>query len=304
MAHRYWYRHYLVPVCVRSDDGGMARSTTRVPEDRLRRHRELGAFLKSRRARVTPEAAGLPPAPRRRTPGLRREEVAQLAGVGVTWYTWLEQGRPINPSAQVIDAVARTLRLDRHERGHVFTLAGVPDPSLPPDNEEISEPVRLALDQLDPFPARVINARWDVLAYNRAEAAMMGDYARHPPAERNVLWLLFTDPGWRKILQDWEEHAAHLIALFRAGMADHVTEPAWRDLVVRLKERSPEFTRMWARNEVTGAEPRIKRFDHPEAGTLRMRSASLWLSDRPGVRMVIHTPDDTETRESLAHLIA
>jgi len=266
------------------------------------RHRELGAFLKSRRARVTPEAAGLPPAPRRRTPGLRREEVAQLAGVGVTWYTWLEQGRPINPSAQVIDAVARTLRLDRHERAHVFTLAALPDPALPPDIEEVSEPVRLALDQLDPFPARVINGRWDVLAYNRAEAAVMGDYAAHPPGERNVLWLMFTDPGWRKILRDWESHAAHLIALFRATIGDHIGEPAWQDLVDRLSGRSPEFARMWARHDVTGAIPRVKLFDHPEAGRLQMRSASLWLSDRPGARMVIHTPDDAETRAALARM--
>ena len=282
----------------------MSTSAPSVPGDRSRRHRELGAFLKSRRARVTPEAAGLPPAPRRRTPGLRREEVAQLAGVGVTWYTWLEQGRPINPSAQVIDAVVRTLRLDRHERGHVFALAGVPDPALPPDIEEVSEPVRLTLDQLDPFPARVINGRWDVLAYNRGEAALMGEYADHQPAERNVLWLLFTDPHWRKILRDWESHAAHLIALFRTTMADHLTEPAWRDLVARLKDRSPEFGDMWARQEVTGAEPRVKLFDHPEEGRLRMRSASLWLADRPGTRMVIHTPNDPGTRAAMERLVS
>ena len=281
----------------------MTTSTTPASDDQRRRHRELGDFLKSRRARVTPEAVGLPPAPRRRTPGLRREEVAQLAGVGVTWYTWLEQGRRINASAQVIDAVVRILRLDRHERAHVFTLAGLADPEQPPDTEAVSDPVRRALNQLAPFPARVINARWDVLAYNPAEAAVMGDYADHPPAERNVLWLLFTEPRWRSLLLDWENHAAYLVALFRAAMAEHVQEAAWRDLAAGLRRRSPDFDRMWARHDVAGSEPRVKRFRHPVAGALRMRSASLWLSDRPGARMVIHTPDDAATHAALAALV-
>jgi hypothetical protein len=119
-----------------------------------------------------------------------------------------------------------------------------------------------------------------------------------------VLWLLFTQPYWRERLVDWDAHAAHLIALFRAAMADHVQEAAWRDLVAGLRKRSPEFDAMWARHDVAGAEPRIKRLRHPVAGPLRMRSASLWLSDRPGARMVVHTPDDDASRRALAGLLA
>jgi len=151
------------------------------------RRAELAAFLRSRRDRLAPEAVGLPPAPRRRTPGLRREEVAQLAGVGITWYTWLEQGRPINASAEVFDALARALLLDRHERAHLFALAGYADRGGDQVPDAVPPAVRAVLDGLDPVPARVVNARWDVLGYNRAEAAVMGDYALRPPEERNIL---------------------------------------------------------------------------------------------------------------------
>ncbi|HEV8164238.1 MAG TPA: helix-turn-helix domain-containing protein, partial [Actinomycetota bacterium] len=136
------------------------------------RRAELASFLRSRRERITPEDIGLTTFGRRRTPGLRREEVAQLAGVGVTWYTWLEQGRDIAPSAQVLDAIARTLRLDRHERTHLFRLADVPDPSSPESCTPLPDSTALLLDRLDPYPAMVVNGRYDVLAYNRTYQAV------------------------------------------------------------------------------------------------------------------------------------
>jgi transcriptional regulator with XRE-family HTH domain len=267
-----------------------------------RRH-ELAAFLRSRRDRLPPEAVGLPPAPRRRAPGLRREEVAQLAGVGITWYTWLEQGRPINVSAAVLDAIARTLRLDRHERAHLFTLAGHADrlPDQVPD--AVPGPVQAVLDALDPVPARVVNARWDVLAYNRAEAAVMGDYALRPPQERNIVWLLFCDPGMRERIPAWSDDAAYVLAQFRAAMAEHVGEPAWRRLVEELSERSADFRRMWARHDVTGPAPHVKQLWHPAAGVLRFETATFLLPDRPGARMTVHTPSDDATRSALRALV-
>jgi transcriptional regulator with XRE-family HTH domain len=189
------------------------------------RRRELAAFLRSRRERIGPEQVGLPPTRRRRTPGLRREEVAQLAGVGVTWYTWLEQGRDINPSAQVLDAVARTLRLDTHERSHLFTLAGLPDTAIATialECDALCPTAQLLLDQLEPFPACVVNARWDLLAFNRAYASIFDGLETMPIEDRNCLWLAFTDPSWRAAIVDWEEGVARLVAQYRAAMAEYI----------------------------------------------------------------------------------
>ena len=274
-----------------------------MPRTAAGRRDELAAFLRSRRDRLAPEAVGLPPAPRRRAPGLRREEVAQLAGVGITWYTWLEQGRPINASATVYDAIARALRLDRHERAHLFTLAGHADPEHDRVPDTVPGPVQAVLDALDPVPARLVNARWDVLAYNRAEAAVMGDYALRPPQERNIVWLLFCDPQLRERIPAWSDDAGYVLAQLRAAMADHVGEPAWRDLVEVLSERSADFRRMWARHDVTGPATRVKQLRHPEVGLLRFETATLLLPDIPGARMTVHTPIDDATWSALRALV-
>jgi transcriptional regulator with XRE-family HTH domain len=286
------------------EDGVVPRAAVNRAADVSGRRDELAAFLRSRRDRLAPEAVGLPPAPRRRTPGLRREEVAQLAGVGITWYTWLEQGRPINASAEVFEALARALLLDRHERAHLFALAGYADHGIAHAPDAVAAPVRAVLDGLDPMPARVVNARWDVLGYNRAEAAVMGDYALRPPEERNILWLLFCDPRMRELIPAWADDAAHVLAQFRASMAEHVGEPAWRDLVATLSERSADFRRMWQRHDVAGAAPRVKRLCHPVAGVLHFETATLLLADRPGARLSVHTPSDDATRAALSALVA
>src|SRR5262245_10658297 len=160
----------------------------RLPDIAAVRRRELAGFLRSRRERIAPEQVGLPPASRRRTPGLRREEVATLAGVGVTWYTWLEQGRDINASSQVLDSVARTLLLDPHERDHLFRLAEVPDGTVPHDCLSAPGEIQVLLDQLVPYPACVRNARYDVLAFNSAYEQLMGPLADVPFEDRNSLW--------------------------------------------------------------------------------------------------------------------
>jgi transcriptional regulator with XRE-family HTH domain len=266
------------------------------------RRRELGGFLRSRRERVSPEDVGLPPSRRRRTPGLRREEVAQLAGVGVTWYTWLEQGRDIHPSAQVLDAIARTLQFDAHEHSHLFTLAGAATTTIAHDCLNLIPTAQPLLDQLEPFPAVVVNARLDLLAYNRVYASFFDALHTVPIEERNVLWLSFTHPTWREVIVDRDDVLGRMVAEYRAAMAEHLDDPAWKALVARLHDASPEFATFWERHDVQGVESRTKRAKHPTAGLLLLDYTNLWLSQSLGTRIVAFSPADERTRRRLDEL--
>jgi transcriptional regulator with XRE-family HTH domain len=266
------------------------------------RHDELGQFLRSRRERIRPGDAGLPAGLRRRTPGLRREEVAQLAGVGVTWYTWLEQGRAVNASVQVLDAIARTLRLDRAEREHLYRLADVPTVTGPPD--ECLEPeVRVILDGLVPLPAVVYNGRYDALAWNGVYASMFPGIAGAPPRERNALWQMFMMPGCCASVVKRELELRSMVATFRAAYGRHLREPAWTAFVDRLSAASGEFAAMWARHDVGEPVRREKvfrhhRFDHE----LRVTATSLAVSATPETRLVVYTPVREVDRAALAAL--
>jgi len=273
------------------------------PESSSRK--ELASFLKSRRDRLRPEDVGLPRGPRRRTAGLRREEVALLAGVGVSWYTWLEQGRPIRTSARVLDAVARALRLDPVERAHLFSLAKMTDPVAPETTDNLPDEVRATVAAL-PHPACALGPRWDILTHNAAEAALMGDYALLPPERRNLLWLLFTEPTWRTLLTDWDGDTRRVVAQFRATMADmdKLAHPSWQGLVNALSDRSPEFREMWARHEVTGPATRTKRYHHAAAGLLTLTATHLAPLDHPGIRIIVYLPDDDATAKALSDLVA
>jgi transcriptional regulator with XRE-family HTH domain len=267
------------------------------------RRRELGAFLRSRRERVQPDDVGVRWSRRRRTPGLRREEVAQLAGVGVTWYTWLEQGRDINPSAQVLEAISRTLQFDSHEHAHLFTLAGVPGTRTVANQcLDLCPNAVTLIEQLEPFPASIVNDRLDLLAYNRVYASFFDDLDSIPVEDRNYLWLAFTDPGWRKVIVDWEEAVANMVAEYRAAMAHHLDEPAWKALVARLHRASPEFSEVWERHDVQTVQGRKKRALHPTAGLMTFEYTNLWLGQRLGTRVVALTPADERTRRRLETL--
>jgi len=276
---------------------------SRVDADLIRR-RELAAFLRSRRERISPEQVGLPVGGRRRTPGLRREEVAQLAAVGVTWYTWLEQARDIQASAQVLDALARALRLDPNERGHLFVLANVPDPAPNQVCSAVNEPIRLMLEQLEPYPACVSNARYDILAYNRTYNLLVGDLDRMAPEDRNSMWLCFTDSAWREAFLDRDVTARAMVAKFRAAMADHVAEPAWKCLLRRLLAASPEFAEMWERHEVADPGNGTKRLLNPQVGLLKLDFTQLWAAPRQSARLITYTPADEPTRVRLERLHA
>ncbi|CAG6393043.1 helix-turn-helix transcriptional regulator [Streptomyces cocklensis] len=266
-----------------------------------RRH-ELASFLRSRRERIAPEQVGLPPGRRRRTPGLRREEVAQLAAVGVTWYTWLEQARDIQVSSQVADAIARALMLDRNERRHLFTLAGTADPHPHLDCPVISPAVRGMLDQLEPLPAAVFNGRFDIIAYNRTYGRLVCDLDTLPAEDRNVMWLAFTDPRWRERMLDREENTRVMAAKFRASMANHLAEPAWKELLRRLQQNSPEFREAWERHEVLQPGSHVKRYLNPEVGLLAFDFTHLWLGPQDGPRMTTYSPVDELTRDRLERL--
>ncbi len=269
------------------------------------RRRELAAFLRSRRERIPPERVGLTRGRRRRTPGLRREEVAHLSSVGVTWYTWLEQARPIQVSAAVLDAIARVLLLDANERAHLFTLAGVADPA--PDTESATVPaaLRAMLRQLEPIPACVQNGRYDLLAYNRTYGRLLCDLDAIPAEDHNCMLLAFTHEQWRAALVDREETIRVMTANYRAHMAEHIAEPAWKHLLKRLQRESAEFRELWERHEVIrSGGNKVKRFRNEHVGLVHVEGTRLWLGPQQGSRLVAYVPADEESRERLEKLHA
>jgi len=257
--------------------------------------------LRSRRDRLRPIDVGLPTTSRRRAPGLRREEVAQLAGVGVTWYTWLEQGRPINASEQVLEAIARALHLDDDERRHLFTLADahVEVTASPPKVDEV---ILTLLDKLMPFPACVQTARYDLLAYNRGYRFLIEDLDDLPPGDRNCILQNFFNPDWRTAYLSQDRTRADMVARLRANSADHLGEPGWKELIQRLKA-SEEFRELWSRNDVRRALPTAKRFRNRLVGQMSFTSTSLWLGERSDTRLVTFTPADARSRQRLERLV-
>jgi transcriptional regulator with XRE-family HTH domain len=234
------------------------------------RRDDLAQFLRARRHALSPGVVGLPAGGRRRTPRLRREEVAILAGVSVTWYTWLEQGRPINASPDVLDSLARTLRLSEAERRHLRTLA---EPSLGISDEDpwaAGPPSALArfVDALDPAPAYVLGPAWRILAHNRAHDRLAPAVGRVEGAERNLLLLVFSDPSVMALLADWPTEARRMLAEFRADTAGRRDDQEVVGLVARLRTESADFARWWDEHDVAAFETRLRRFDHPVAGTL------------------------------------
>ncbi|MFI6038877.1 helix-turn-helix transcriptional regulator [Streptomyces sp. NPDC051315] len=275
----------------------MGTRTRAAPGTVQRRRPELAAFLRSRRARVTPADVGMPPGLRRRTPGLRREEVAQLSGVGVTWYTWLEQGRPINASAQVLDAVARTLRLDPPEREHLYHLAEVP---YTPEPEalvrSVGPEIRGIIDALVPRPAVVYNSRYDILAANPVYRDLFITPARPSSgAPANALWMLFTSDEEDCPLLFRERELPVMVATLRAAYGLHAGEPVWEEFIRGLSAASALFARLWESGDVAEPGRRVKVFRHPAVGELRMTSMSLSINGMPECRIVVYTPEDEET---------
>ncbi|MDL2410478.1 helix-turn-helix transcriptional regulator [Rhizobium calliandrae] len=250
----------------------------------------LGVYLRDRRAKLDPAAFGFSPA-RRRTAGLRREEVAQRANISPTWYTWLEQGRGGAPSADVLDRIARALMLTDIEREHLFLLGlGHPPEVRYRKDEGVTPRLQRVLDALEPTPALIRTATWDVVAWNRAVAVMSMDYGSLPPEQRNILRFIFLDPRARAAQYDWESVARFVVGAFkmdaaRAGAAAEV-EP----LVDELCQLSPEFKGMWRDNELFSHGESVKHIKHPVLGPLAFEYSAFAVDGRPDLSMVVYNP--------------
>jgi transcriptional regulator with XRE-family HTH domain len=236
---------------------------------------------------------------------LRREEVALLAGVGTTWYTWLEQGRDVRASLDVLEALARALKLTPAERTHLVQLGrGEAAPPLAQPSERVCTPMRRMIESLDPTPAYLIGRRWDYLGWNRATAAVFGDFGRIPRATRNHLWQLFTDPARRALMRDWPTHSRGVVAKFRADTARHLGDPAFEELVAALRQVSPEFAGLWNRHEVAQGLQGRKVLHHPVAGELVFEHAVFHPTVAPDQRLVIYSPvPGSGTAEAVAELM-
>ena len=269
------------------------------------RRTELAAFLRTRRERISPEDVGLPPGSRRRTAGLRREELAQLAGVGVTWYTWLEQGRPINASVQVLDAIGRTLKLDATERAHLFRLADVPGAAgiAACDDCPLPDQMQQILDAL-PLPACVVTERFDLLAWNATYAAVFPGVTSAPTEERNTLLSAFTSLPCCAPFDNHQASCAIMVGQLRAAYSKHLGDPAWTHFIRRLEAESPAFAEAWAAHDVAQLTGVVKRLRHPGVGRITVATTNLSVQAVPGARMTVYTPVDAQSKKALARLAA
>lgn len=256
------------------------------------RQRELAAFLKARRAGLVRADFGLPPLRGGKTLGLRREEVAVLTGVSVTWYTWLEQARDASPSRQVVDALARELRFTPAERAYVLELAGYAG-SVEDDEPEAPAALPEHLDRLlkgwRAAPAFALTADWDIVGWNDAYAALYPAVGSAHPGTLNLLRVLFEDESVRRMMPNWAEDICHFVAEYRAEQAVRVSRPSSRGLVERLSATSEEFAALWARHDIERFTSRMRIFEHPRVGLLHLEVHRLRPSDEPGLSIVVYT---------------
>jgi PAS domain-containing protein len=248
--------------------------------------RLLGEFLRSRRQRLTPKAVGLRGGQRRRTPGLRREEVAELAGIGVDWYVRLEQGRVVCPSSDTIDGLARALRLSKAEHAHLRALTSTVDrPPFKP--EVVPAPVRRIVEAIN-LPAYITGRRWDVLAWNKAADGIFG-FSRRGGKETNVLLYMFNVPDARRLFgKSWAEEARRMVALFRATHDLWVGDPAFEDLLRRLRGGCSEFEEWWAAHDVRDIKAGQKSLTYSKAGAVQLEYVTFQSNDEPGLRLTLY----------------
>jgi transcriptional regulator with XRE-family HTH domain len=267
---------------------------------------ELARFLRRRRERLSPAEVGLPVAGRRRTPGLRREELALMAGLGISWYTWLEQGRPITVSAAALESLARALHLTPEERAHLFILArGEIPTSLAATTAEVDGATQQVLDALNPCPAYVVNAEWMVVAWNTAACRVFVDFASLAGRERNLLWLLFTDRTLKERYEEWEPVARRMLGVFRASAAAAVGEVWYQTLIEDLERVSSDFNAWWPQHDLSSSPREVKVLRHPLVGRMVFASNPLQVAHAPDAWMLVYTPDPaTDTRAKVERLLA
>ena len=263
------------------------------------RHTELGDFLKALRNRTTPEQLGMAPGPRRRTPGLRREEVAQLAGIGLTWYTWLEQGRDINVSESVLSSLSKVFRLTDEERAHLYTLANTPLPPGADDSVYVNQRVLHLFHRMDSLfcPAYIIDQHWNIVEWNRCAVKVFGDFGILPAGDRNMIHLMFADQRYMSLFEQWELHAREMLARFHASFAQHIDDPWFADFIARMKQESEQFSSWWTLYDVNSMTDIVKHVRHPSMGELTFDFVVLDIEDNHNLRMIVYDPDETTSRK-------
>lgn len=265
-----------------------------MPDNENQRYKELADFLQTRRAKILPSQVGLSSGVRRRTPGLRREEVAQLAGIGLTWYTWLEQGRSIQVSAQIVESLSRTLLLDKQERMHLYTLARQPLPAnIPFYQGSVSPTLQHVLDQLTLCPSFVMDQRWNVIGWNKAACLVFGEFSNLNVRQKNMVWMMFTSAYYKKLFVDWGFHAQGMLARFRSACGQYIEDPWLLEFIQDLKRESKEFDVWWSLHDVQSNSEINKKLSHPIAGTLAFEFSSFDVSDHSSLKMIVNTPNTT-----------
>jgi len=261
--------------------------------------RQLAEFLKACRARLTPTEVGLPEAQRRRTPGLRREDVAALAGVSVTWYTWLEQGRDIRVSAQVLEKLASTLRMSMDEREYLFALVQHrPAPLVSTEAEAASEDLLRMIEALN-VPALVLTRRWDVVAWNDLYRRFMRDFSKMKPEQQNLLRYLLTGDEYQSDPEEYEAMAQRVLAKFRVDYSQASDDPGINELIEELTKTCPIFAKFWAGSEVTMRSHGINVVRNPQLGGVTFEHTSYVPEGSPNLRVIIYVPHDEESRKKL-----
>lgn len=271
--------------------------------DKLRRQ-ELADFLKKHREKLVPADFGISEKKRRRTSGLRREEVADLAGISSTWYTWFEQGRNIQVSISVLESLSQVLHLNRIEREHLFMMAGKTIPSESYQHEIVSEGLRTMIANLEFNPAYIIGKRWDILAWNRLACAVLGDFDSMSFEERNTVWRVFTNPEVKQQIINWEQIAQHILAQFRLSCDRYAGEASFVELIERLKVASPEFRSWWSRHDVMAKSESYKEIDHPQVGRMAFQHATFLIPDIRDLKFILYTPlSQFNTKEKMLQLL-
>lgn len=267
------------------------------------RAQELGEMLRRKRETLDPAGLGIGRAGRVRTPGLRREEVAARADIGITWYTKLEQGRPIRVSPRVLLSVAQALEFNDVETEHLFRLASLPLPprlEIPRGCEPLSAASQAILDQLSPYPAMIQTKRYNIRGFNDAYSRLVGvDLNSIPPEDRNCIYLSLVNPAWRASQANPDEVLASMAALFRASMAEHLDDPAWEQQLQRYMAASDRFRIIWDRYQLKGVENAVKRFRLADGTVLALQSNNWWASPSNDDRMIVYTPLDEAGAETL-----
>lgn len=270
------------------------------------RMKALSAFLTAHRAKLGPHSVGLPAGGRRRTPGLRREEVAQIAGVSTTWYTWLEQGRDIRMSPQVLERIAYALKLNEDERSYLFALAL--EQPVPAASETSSTGMPAALqtivDELHWCPTIVSDRKCDIVGWNKAAAAVFMDFAQVPPEERNLIWLLFTRKELRALAVNWEEFVRGFLAIFRYYYGKFLGDTWYGEFIERLSGQNADFRTLWDKNDVSAAPEVFIEFRHAKAGKMLFDLTSMQVQGQADLRCSVYTPSsDSGTEAKLKRLL-